>query len=45
MFTDAPDHVIMRSLAHEIAFGGDVGVWAKLKIENPSVISHQRLRR
>ena len=37
MFTDAPDHVIMRSLAHEIAFGGDVGVWAKLKAVSADV--------
>ena len=29
MHTDAPDHVIMRSLAQEIALGGDVDLWAK----------------
>jgi hypothetical protein len=28
MHSDAPDHVIMRSLAQEIAIGGDVGQWA-----------------
>ena len=38
MFTDAPDHVIMRSLAHEIAFGGDVGVWAKVKAVSVEVV-------
>ena len=31
MHADAPDHVIMRSLAQEIARGGDVERWAKLR--------------
>jgi hypothetical protein len=29
MHSDAPDHVIMRSLAQEIAIGGDVALWAE----------------
>jgi hypothetical protein len=31
MHTDAPNHVIMRSLAHNIALGGDIARWAKRK--------------
>ena len=37
MHADAPDHVMMRSLAHEIAFGGDVERWAKLRAVSPEV--------
>jgi hypothetical protein len=29
MQSDAPDHVIIRSLAQEIACGGDVSLWAE----------------
>jgi hypothetical protein len=31
MQTDAPNHVMMRSLAHEIALGGNVELWARCK--------------
>src|SRR5262245_65755835 len=31
MYTDAPTHVFMRSLAEEIAFGRSVSQWAEIK--------------
>ena len=31
MHSDEPNHVLMRSLAHEIALGGDIDRWAVTK--------------
>jgi hypothetical protein len=39
MHSDAPDHVIIRSLAQEIASGGDVSLWAERTMVSALVAS------